>query len=73
MMMLFDESAKGAFAESIRTQCESLRRTLRERSPDTYVIFEIIWSWYTTQIKPNETESTGEQVQFMLQYTETKF
>ena len=67
MMMLFDASAKDALPESVRTQCESLR-TLHERSRDTNVIFENIQSWYTTQIKTNETESTGELAQFMLQY-----
>ena len=70
MMMLFDASAKDTLPESIWTQCESLRRTLHERSPDTNVIFENIQSWYTTQIKPNETENTGQKVQFMLQYIE---
>ena len=70
MMMLFDASAKDTLPESIRTQCGSLRTTLHERSPDTNVIFENIQSWYTTQIKPNETENTGEQIQFMLQYIE---
>ena len=58
MMALFDASEKDALPESIRTQCESLRRTLHERSPDTHVIFENIQSWYTTQIKLNESEST---------------
>ena len=70
MMMLFDASAKGALPESTRTQCESLRRTLHKRGPDTNVIFGNKQSWYTTQIKPNETESTGEQAQFMLQFIE---
>ena len=68
MMMLFHASAKDALPESIRAQCKSFRCTLHVRSPDTNVIFENILSWYTTQIKPNETESTGEQAQLMLQY-----
>ena len=70
MMMLFDASAKDALPESIWTQCESLRWTLHERNLDTNVIFENIQSWYTIQIKPNETERTGEQAQFMLHYIE---
>ena len=40
MVMLFDASAKYALPESIRTQCESLRRTLHERSADTNVILK---------------------------------
>ena len=58
--------------EPIRMQCtrKSLRKTLRERSPDTNVIFEHIQDRYTTQIKSTETESTGEWTQYMLQYIE---
>ena len=70
MMMFFDASAKDALPEYIQTQCESLRRTLHKRSTDTNVIFENIHSWYTTKIKPNEIESSGEQTQSMLQYIE---
>ena len=44
MMMIFDASAKDALPGSILTQCESLRRALHERSPDTNVIFENIQS-----------------------------
>ena len=44
MLMLFDASAKDALPESIRTQCETLRRTLHEGSPDTNFIFENIQS-----------------------------
>ena len=67
---VFDASAKDALPEYIQTQCESLRRTLHKRSTDTNVIFENIHSWYTTQIKPNEIESSGKQTQSMLQYIE---
>ena len=70
MIMLFDAGAKDALPESIRMQCESLRRTLHKRCTDTNAIFKNIQFWYTTQVKPNGTESTGEQTQFMLQYIE---
>ena len=70
MMMLFDASTKDFLPDSIRTQCESLKQTLHERSPNANIIFENIQSWYTTHIQPNESESTGEQAQFMLQYIE---
>lgn len=70
MMMLLDASAKDPLPESIRTQCESLRKTLHERNPDTNIIFENIQSWYSTNIQPHEKESTGEQAQFLLQYIE---
>ena len=70
MMMLFDASTKDSLPDSIRTQCESLKQTLHERSPNANIIFENIQSWYTSNIQPNESESTGEQAQFMLQYIE---
>ena len=56
--------------ESIQMQSKYLRKTLHVRSPDTNVNFVNIKSWYTTQIQPNETESTGEWTQFMLQFIE---
>ena len=64
MMVLSDLSAKET--ESIRMQCtrKSFRKMLHEHSPDT----NVIQSWYTTQIKSNE--STGEWAQFILQYIE---
>ena len=70
VMMLFDASAKDAPRESVQTECEYLRRTLHERSSDANGISENIQSWYTTPTKPNETESTREQAQLMLQYIE---
>ena len=65
IMMLFNASAKDSLPESIWTQCDFLRRTPHKRSPDTNAIFEIIQSWYTSQIKRHATESTGEQVGYL--------
>ena len=70
MMMLFDASAEDALPESIQTQCQSLRGLSMGAVQIQMSSLKTSSLGIQTQIKPNDTGSTGGKAQFMLQYIE---
>jgi len=69
--MRFGAIASSVPAESLRAQCDSLKKALHQRSPNMAEVYNNLKSSYTDTLKPLEEETDiGEFAQFILQYLE---